>query len=183
MYAAHNTLTTQEVLLADDSKPQHWWQTVPGCLTAVAAIITAMTGLIIALNQISNRDAAKPNPPLQSPPAASPVAPVAKEAASSTPAVPTALSAAPALPSNTCPAVQGMFWMQYPNSWYGPFAEGDAVQFSSAGGFYVYHGAYNTVVPYPDPQSQIPRNVWFPLQQSRFSVCVDSVGHVFAWSQ
>ncbi|MFN0112813.1 MAG: hypothetical protein ACKVZH_28470 [Blastocatellia bacterium] len=32
-------------------KPHSWWQTLPGILTAVAAIITASTGLIVALNQ------------------------------------------------------------------------------------------------------------------------------------
>lgn len=32
-------------------KSQSWWQTLPGILTAVAAIITASTGLILALNQ------------------------------------------------------------------------------------------------------------------------------------
>lgn len=34
------------------SNSQSWWQTLPGILTAVAAIITASTGLIIALSQI-----------------------------------------------------------------------------------------------------------------------------------
>lgn len=33
------------------SKPQSWWQTLPGLLTAVAGIITATAGLIVALNQ------------------------------------------------------------------------------------------------------------------------------------
>lgn len=35
----------------EPSKSQSWWQTLPGILTAVAAIITAITGLIVALNQ------------------------------------------------------------------------------------------------------------------------------------
>jgi len=35
----------------EPSKPQSWWQTLPGILTAVAALITAVTGLIVALNQ------------------------------------------------------------------------------------------------------------------------------------
>jgi uncharacterized protein YecT (DUF1311 family) len=29
-----------------------WWQTLPGVLTAVGAVLTALTGLILALNQI-----------------------------------------------------------------------------------------------------------------------------------
>jgi hypothetical protein len=32
-----------------------WWQTVPGILTGLAAIITAVTGLIVALNRTGNR--------------------------------------------------------------------------------------------------------------------------------
>ncbi len=33
-------------------KSQSWWQTLPGILTAVAAFITASTGLIVALNNM-----------------------------------------------------------------------------------------------------------------------------------
>lgn len=35
----------------DGSKGQSWWQTFPGMLTAVAAVITALTGLLVALHQ------------------------------------------------------------------------------------------------------------------------------------
>jgi len=38
--------------MAEGQTPPGWWQTVPGILTATATIITAVTGLIIALNQI-----------------------------------------------------------------------------------------------------------------------------------
>src|SRR5262245_49706019 len=34
--------------MAEDQK---WWQTVPGILTATAATVTAVTGLIVALHQ------------------------------------------------------------------------------------------------------------------------------------
>jgi hypothetical protein len=37
--------------MVDVQKSQGWWQTVPGILTATAAIITAIAGLIAALNQ------------------------------------------------------------------------------------------------------------------------------------
>ena len=37
--------------MADDTKPSGFWQTVPGILTAVAAMITAIAGLLIALYQ------------------------------------------------------------------------------------------------------------------------------------
>ncbi len=33
-------------------KSQSWWQTLPGILTALAGIMTASTGLILALNQV-----------------------------------------------------------------------------------------------------------------------------------
>jgi len=36
---------------SEPAKSQSWWQTLPGILTAVAAILTASTGLILALNQ------------------------------------------------------------------------------------------------------------------------------------
>ncbi|HYX71805.1 MAG TPA: TPM domain-containing protein, partial [Nitrososphaera sp.] len=38
--------------MAEEPKSQHWWQTMPGCLTAIAAIITAMTGLLVGLHQV-----------------------------------------------------------------------------------------------------------------------------------
>ncbi|MEX2223657.1 MAG: hypothetical protein WEG40_17855 [Candidatus Rokuibacteriota bacterium] len=37
--------------MTNEQKPQKWWQTVPGILTAIAATITAVTGLIVALQQ------------------------------------------------------------------------------------------------------------------------------------
>jgi hypothetical protein len=40
-----------------------WWQTLPGILTGLAAIITAVTGLIVAFNRTGNRsDEVKPAP-------------------------------------------------------------------------------------------------------------------------
>ena len=36
-----------------ESKSQSWWLTVPGLLTGVAAVITAVTGLAVGLHQIS----------------------------------------------------------------------------------------------------------------------------------
>src|SRR5689334_20659309 len=35
----------------DKSQSQSWWQTLPGVMTAMGAIITALTGLLIALTQ------------------------------------------------------------------------------------------------------------------------------------
>ena len=37
--------------LPNQFKPQNWWTTVPGLLTGLAGIVTAVTGLILALHQ------------------------------------------------------------------------------------------------------------------------------------
>ena len=37
------------------SRGQSWWQTIPGVLTGLAAVITAVTGLIVAFNHTGNR--------------------------------------------------------------------------------------------------------------------------------
>jgi hypothetical protein len=37
--------------MTTEPRPNSWWQTLPGILTAAGAIITAVTGLVIALNQ------------------------------------------------------------------------------------------------------------------------------------
>jgi len=43
------------------SGPPSWWQTLPGILTGIAAIITAVTGLIVVFNRTGNRsEDAKP---------------------------------------------------------------------------------------------------------------------------
>jgi hypothetical protein len=38
--------------MADDFKAPHWWQTLPGMLTAIAALLTAVTGMALALHQM-----------------------------------------------------------------------------------------------------------------------------------
>jgi hypothetical protein len=37
--------------MADDEKPKNWWYTLPGVLTSLAAIITALAGLLAAMKQ------------------------------------------------------------------------------------------------------------------------------------
>ena len=37
--------------MSDDGKPKSWWYTLPGIITAVTATITALTGLVAAINQ------------------------------------------------------------------------------------------------------------------------------------
>lgn len=49
--------------MSEDANPKSWWQTVPGILTAIAAIISAATALVAALNQtgvFAHKDGAKP---------------------------------------------------------------------------------------------------------------------------
>ena len=35
--------------MPEESKPQSWWQTIPGILTGIGALLSAVTGLIVAL--------------------------------------------------------------------------------------------------------------------------------------
>jgi hypothetical protein len=46
--------------LADDDKPQSFWQSLPGLLTALAAVITAVTGLVVAVLQLKPESREKP---------------------------------------------------------------------------------------------------------------------------
>jgi hypothetical protein len=43
-------------------KPVSWWHTLPGVLTALAAVITAVTGLVVAVRS-SDAPASEPGPP------------------------------------------------------------------------------------------------------------------------
>jgi hypothetical protein len=55
--------------MGEEPKSQTWWQTIPGILTATAAIITAVTGLLIALYQVGvfdGRGRVEPKPPITS---------------------------------------------------------------------------------------------------------------------
>lgn len=51
-------------MAGEPPKSQSWWQTLPGILTAVAALITASTGLIVALNNVGvfSRDSESVSP-------------------------------------------------------------------------------------------------------------------------
>lgn len=50
--------------MGEGEKPTSWWQTLPGVLTAIAAVIGAVSGLIIALKQAGVFDAKEePAPP------------------------------------------------------------------------------------------------------------------------
>jgi hypothetical protein len=43
-----------------DEKPPSWWATLPGLLTAAAAVITAVTGLLLGLGQLGVFDGGRP---------------------------------------------------------------------------------------------------------------------------
>lgn len=43
-----------------EEKPTNWWATLPGLLTAAAAVITAVTGLLLGLGQLGVFDAGQP---------------------------------------------------------------------------------------------------------------------------
>lgn len=43
-----------------EEKPTNWWATLPGLLTAAAAVITAVTGLLLGLGQLGVFDAGRP---------------------------------------------------------------------------------------------------------------------------
>lgn len=77
------------------------------------------------------------------------------------------------------PQVPGMFWMAYPNTWYGPFY-GYFIGWMAMGGFQVWHPFTGPIV-YPDPYHQVQRNMWIRLFNSPFNVFIDgsSTGHVF----
>lgn len=49
--------------MADDPKPQSWWQTLPGILTSLTATITAIAGLVALLNQEGLLSHPKPSVP------------------------------------------------------------------------------------------------------------------------
>jgi len=77
------------------------------------------------------------------------------------------------------PQVPGMFWMAYPNTWYGPFY-GYFIGWMSVGGFQVWHPMMGPIM-YPDPFHQLQRSMWLRLFNSPFNVYVDgsSNGYVF----
>jgi hypothetical protein len=46
---------------SEEPRSQSWWQTIPGFLTAVAALITALTGLAVAVYQIRDSQVSAPS--------------------------------------------------------------------------------------------------------------------------
>jgi hypothetical protein len=82
------------------------------------------------------------------------------------------------------PQAPGMFWMPYPNTWYGPFY-GFFIGWMVVGGFQVWNPMMSPMmgpVVYPDPFRQLQRNMWVRLFNSPFNIFVDGGpnGYVFA---
>jgi hypothetical protein len=75
----------------DRSATPSWWQTIPGMLTGLAAVITAVTGLIVAFNHTGNRSEQVPPSSSSVSGGTSPALPAASPAPSRAPgAVPAA---------------------------------------------------------------------------------------------
>lgn len=87
-----------------ESESKGWWQTLPGLLTAAAAIITAVTGLLVAVHQTAffdrnvqpaSQTRSNPHPIGESP------HPTEAGGAATVPVVPVTASRALTLPANT----------------------------------------------------------------------------------
>ncbi|MGA9522148.1 MAG: hypothetical protein WBV82_11820 [Myxococcaceae bacterium] len=48
---------------SSDARPTSWWTTLPGLLTATAAVLTAVTGLLIGLSQVGLLGTSEPDAP------------------------------------------------------------------------------------------------------------------------
>ena len=107
--------------MADDTKAQSWWSTLPGILTAVAGVLTAATGLVAAIKQLGLFDHA---------PSPAPVVQPGGTTANSTPAiVPATDKTTPAPATNDTATLVGS-WHDNADAPRGPFrmtlrAEGD----------------------------------------------------------
>jgi hypothetical protein len=78
--------------MSEDGKAKGWWHTLPGVITAVTATVTALTGLVVAINQTGWFGARTPASVSRPAPAAVPAGPTAS--ASPAPAPPSGTSAA-----------------------------------------------------------------------------------------
>ena len=76
--------------MTDAENPKSWWQTLPGIITGLTAIVTALAGLVVAIQQTGWLGPGTQTPPSR-PPATTPAPP-----ASAPPATPAPASAPPA---------------------------------------------------------------------------------------
>ena len=97
--------------MTDDTQPKSWLQTLPGILTALATLIGAITGLVVALHgsgPAADAAASAPAPGSASAPTASAAPATASTTAEPTPAPPTsAPTASQPAPSSPAPSNAG----------------------------------------------------------------------------
>ena len=93
--------------MSDDEKPTSWWQTLPGIITGLTATVTALAGLVVAVQQTGWLAPRRPAPATTSPAPSSEPSSASSAPSSSVSVVPsappspapTAPSPAPAAPS------------------------------------------------------------------------------------
>jgi hypothetical protein len=72
--------------MSDEDKAKAWWQTLPGIIAGITAMVTALAGLVVAVKQTGWFDAPRPRTVA----APSPTAPAASPPASTAPSRPAA---------------------------------------------------------------------------------------------
>jgi hypothetical protein len=82
----------------EEGKPQSWFQTLPGILTAIGATLSAITGLILALNQAGLLGGSKATPAPSAVASAASIAATSVSSERPTPVEPRALGGFPVRP-------------------------------------------------------------------------------------
>jgi hypothetical protein len=90
--------------MGEEGKSKSWWQTLPGIITTVTATITALTGLVVAINQTGWFGS--PTPPVATRPSAPTPAPG--------PAAPASPAQAPPVNTSSWPASGSTYSVELP---------------------------------------------------------------------
>jgi hypothetical protein len=149
-----------------------FWSSLPGVLTGIAAVVTAVVGVVGLV--IARGDGGSPPVPPQSPVVVTvTVTPsVAADVTLESDPLEVAPSPVAQAPANQCPFHANGFWMPLPSTPYGPFGAGYFLSWD-AFGFYVWDPGQFVWLQYPDPGT---RNSWVNLTGTPFSGCVAGVG-------
>jgi hypothetical protein len=171
------------------SEKRSFWTTLPGILTGCASVMTALATLMGACYTVgrfiggenglflpASILAPPTDTPQPAPTATSTPVPLSTPDSSSA----SSLSVPPA--NSGCPYDARAGWLQYWNTWYGPW-DGFYIRYDQYF-FYVYDpnqwnataGVYGLETPY---STQFNRNAWTELVGSPFWVCVDMAGNVY----
>jgi hypothetical protein len=78
-----------EPATGDEGSGRSWWTTLPGILTGIAAVLTAVTGMIVALSQLRSGSSVGGQPPTAT------IVPTAEPTVSTSPPAETRAAAAP----------------------------------------------------------------------------------------